>query len=342
MQKTSHHLSTRTVEVNQPAGKAMEDFCLQWGESLRNSSQPVELSAVRIADTFRMHFGLRCPVMPQLGETLDLLGIGWVNNIPIPEGMNAYFVYNRQQSKWELCVRDDRPSMESVNILHELYEILWWRCYYLIPEWEQWASSAKMLHPHDTADDFARAVVLPRYALEKQAADNGHNPLIVAGIFQTAPGYCFMSFLRLTFRIPYIQLRIDFDVKTDQVGFCFDDKPLMQAHIKSKGAKIRSNASKKKWESMLVLDDALSDQRKFVSVEDWIWKAVNEKRDEARYVNILFAISLPTPVYVVVRHNYNKAFVQIVPVGKEEMLLDATLRMHRQAAQAMALEQLQN
>ena len=342
MLTTSPHLSMRTNDVNMPAGEAMELFCLELGERLRKSPVPVELSAKYIARCFLLHFDINWPVMSKLGETLDLLGISWLSNCSIPTNLSACYIYDRQADIWEIQVRDGAPRMESVYVMHELYEILWWRCYYLIPEWRQWAAAAQMSSPHTNAEDFARAVVLPQQPFETQAVENGYNPVTLAAIFQTAPGYCFQSLLYLTYPLPYIQLRIDLDVKPDQSDFCFDEQPLTQAQIMTKGTRIRPNASKTKWTSMFVLQDSLPKKNDFVSIENWISKAVNEQRDEAQYVSTLFAVPLPKPVYVVVRHNYKRAFIQIVPVGKEEMLHDATLKMHRQAAQAMALERLQN
>src|SRR5579859_1974071 len=132
MQVLLSHLAIRPNEVNEPAGEALETFCLEVGKRLRASPHPVMLSPEIIADYFRSHFDLYPPVISKLGCLLDQLEIDWSNDEQIQGDGPACYLYNRNLGRWQIIVRSDARSMESIQVLHELYELLWWRCYYLI------------------------------------------------------------------------------------------------------------------------------------------------------------------------------------------------------------------
>jgi hypothetical protein len=325
-QMNPSHLALRPNEVDRPAGKTLEDFCLELGRILRSQEEPVFLYAELIAHWFRWRFNLYPPVMPNLGQLLDELGIDWATSYAIESDEPASYTYDWQKSQWCITTRTDAGLMESIHILHELYELFWWRCYYLLPEWKEWVEFSNMNHPHPTADEFARDLVLHMESFGSVAQEFKYNPIMLAGRYQTAAGICFQTFLRVNFPVPYIQVRLDTVSRQAQSSMdLFEDAPAALARIHTKGAKFHTNHSLRKWTAMFHLREHLPCKNTFVPVEDWICKAILRGFPTTCETDRLLGIQLPKPVFAVVRPRFSKPFLQVVPVSRKELLIDEAI-----------------
>lgn len=335
---SNYQLWNRTNPVNKPASDLLEEYCLQIGEFCRNQKQPVILSAETWTKWFCERFDFRPPVLQKIGKLLDEFGIDWQSNMRCASGVDASYTFNEQADCWQIEVRENAGRMEGFYALHDLHEIIWWRCKYLIPEWEEWVQHTNMKSAHDSADIFAHEAVIPKSLFNAKAEEFCYNPIQLADHFQTVPGLCFQAFLRCHVRYPYWQARLDFEARSEQSTMNFEDYYPIQAKVHTKGTKIAENLRSEKWAAIFQLAEKVPSKGNFVPVEDWICNAMREKRTVAQETNVLLGLKLPGLVYAVVRPNYDKGFLQVVPAAKASMLMDLALEMQHRATVVLNME----
>lgn len=319
MKRQSDHLSTRLHAVDMPAGKNLEDFCLALGEHLRSPQEPI-LAVFLIANQFSSYFGLKCPIAPQIASLLDDLEIG-VEYADHAHAEPTTYTYSYERKQWVIYLREDAGRMEVIHILHEVFEILWWRCSYLIPEWSQWVSLSKIKHPHEVAEEFARAVTLPVGGFSDLAKQHGYNPITLGGIFQVPAGICFQQLLRLQIAFPYIQLRLDFTQTPTQWQLDFDEAG-EEVQISTKGCKLRKNLLPTSYPEIRQLERGLAKRKSFTFSEVWIREAMEKQTAQSRETDLVLGVPLPRTVFVVLRPQRDKAFLQIVPMKYRDRLTD--------------------
>jgi hypothetical protein len=302
-----------------PAGDRLEQFCLELGEYLRSQQESTQLVFL-IANLFADYFTLKYPIAPQIASLLDNLEIV-LEYVDHANAEPTTYTYSYDRGKWVIFLREDAGRMDVVHILHEVFEILWWRCSYLIPEWSQWVSLSKIRHPHEVAEEFAQGVILPVGVFGELAKQHGYNPITLGGIFQVPAGVCFQQILRLQIAFPYIQARLDFTRTPTQGQFDFDEAG-DEVQIVTKGCKLRKSLKPSSYPEMRQLEKGLAKRKSFIFLEGWINEAMETKSAQGRETDIVLGVRLPRTVFVALRPQREKAFLQIVPMKYRDRLID--------------------
>lgn len=230
--------------VNKAAGEAMETFCRYIAWYLRPDQDRPARTLEDLVTTLRGRFKLTLPIVPQLTKFLAELGIEMIwfeqqENVNV----DGFYSYDSPSQRWQIHIPSGLSIFEPRAILHETFEIFFWRCYHTIEWFPQWAIDNKILDPHEKADEFAFLMMLPRQKFCNLAHKMDCDLWQLASRCNVHPSPCFNAISRyMKFSYPFFHLRLNFGAKPDQPTMQFDDNYL-QAKIIGKACKYPKDES---------------------------------------------------------------------------------------------------
>jgi hypothetical protein len=312
-----------------PARRTLEEFCGYLGETFAPSHRRLLPSVEEIAQEFRQFFQLPVPVAPALKTLLESLNIAL-----IPHGNSrdpdACASYDTETQRWEILIRFDVGKRESLCILRELWLILFAYSGHRVPWWEAWSAEMGIVRPRTVADRFACAVVLPPPIFPERALECGLNPWTLANRFLTTPGACCYALLRqMRLPFPYFQALLNFCPDPPQQTRLFFQENSVKAEVWKKGIRRVYGRAAGNWPEMEALGVAFPRAGSIVEVDGGLYRAIKACFPTVERTASLVGVQLPKPVCVVARPNgtaQSQMFVQAVPCGHEEVLLDEVLR----------------
>lgn len=316
------------------AGNLLEDFC----DNLM-ISHFTETQALRpedIAQEFRTYFRVpssHVPI-PFVRGLIEKFEIS-LKGTPCQSGIAAMWTYNLTESRYEITTPYN-CSEEAVSLLHELFEIIYWRCYHRNRHRvTQWLRQLNICQPHQVADIFAYALVLPRHEFQAKAEQSGINIYYLANHFGVRPATIhFAVNLQFSSTCPLFLIRLSFRNLScqDQVAIRFDTtekRESVPAVVWKQSLKRGlGGKSRNAWRAMELLGEKCPGKHELIDVDGIAYQAIHEGRSLMDTTDQIFGMKLPTKVFVVARPNSNKdqMYVQIVPIGYEKVLMDDVLR----------------
>ena len=175
---------------NQPAKEPLEQFVMVLGRELPRTLKPREMQ-MEIIRRLCHEFNLRPPVLSvAIKNFLELVGIH-LNDAP--RAHSTLFIWNPEMSRYEIKTRTCWQQEWSLEIWHEVSEIIFWRCYHKIRWWKQWAASNRLVKPHDDGDEFAYHLLLSPQSVPSQAKKRGYNVYEVAKYYRVPTHFAFRA-----------------------------------------------------------------------------------------------------------------------------------------------------
>jgi len=128
-------LTAQTVVVkpalDRPLSPKLEEFLTDICWRLQEMPDKPRMTLQDFADALRTKFKLGVPLMPQLHKFLAEMGVGleWRDKA---KGLDGSFDYDPIQGRWVIYIPADLGLRESFVIMHEVFELVSWRCYHRI------------------------------------------------------------------------------------------------------------------------------------------------------------------------------------------------------------------
>lgn len=320
-----------------PAKEPLERFIIVLGRELPRNLNPREMQIEVIRQLCR-HFGFKPPILSSKIKTfLEFVGIHLED---APRAHDTTFIWNRVMERYEIKTRTCWLNEWSVDIWHEVSEIIFWRCYHKIGWWKQWAIKNKITQPHNYGDEFAFQLLLSPQSVPAQAKKRGYNVYGVADYYRVPTNLAFralsscnnyehpvlMALLHLNVRPPSTQqtscqedLFAEYDVPGEiahaRVWKKFYNHGRVAEDVYGLGVQerhLRSNEEKafQSLKSYLKTNNILS----FEAV-DPIYRYNFDKESKEWTVPHILGLDLPTELTVITQrspHNSNEIFVQIM------------------------------
>lgn len=218
-------VQTETVKpaIDRPLSRKLEDWLTTICWRLQEMPDRPRMTLQDFADALRTEFKLGIPLMPQITKFLAEMEIGLVWREK-SGGLDASFDYNPLKSRWEIYIPSDLGLRESFAVMHEVSELVAWRCYYRIPWWVEWAQEEGCADPHKKADEFAFFMVLPSRKFRNQAKKHGYDLWNLATLCQTTPPLCFQALTRcVSFPYPIFHALFSVGALPEQLGMMFEE-----------------------------------------------------------------------------------------------------------------------
>ncbi len=321
--------------IDRPCSRKLEDLLRHIGWSLQPEADRPGRTIEDFVTAFRKAFKLSLPIAPQMTKFLSEAGIE-MNWLEERKGVNvdASYDYDAASQKWQIYVRSGLGIFEPRAILHEVYEIFFWRCYHVIPWFKDWAIQNKIYDPHDKADDYASLMMLPRRKFCNLAKKLDYDIWRLASHCQVHPNSCFNAVTRYaSFKHPFFHMNLSFGALPDQLSMLYEENTL-QAKIVGKAYKSPQNEEyglnweylepeeKVRWQLMDCIKD-LSHKGEFLDIP-----SSNSSHLAHRNGKTIFAETdcfagcvLQGPVSVIARPGKNShVYVQVVPSGYSSAL----------------------
>lgn len=346
--------------INAPCSRQMEALVSEIGRELRPGGDH-ECSQEEIARRVCSAFELKPPILEvKIITFLETAGIYQQN---APAVKDTTLVYNRIMSRWEIHTRPCASHDWSREVWHEVWEILFWRCYHRIPWWQAWAAGKKYYKPHDSADRFAYLLLLSPQSVPAQARKRCYDVYEVAKFYGVPTSLAFnalSSCRRLSHPLLMALIRLDAAAPVEiqitlERGLFVPDSRLadpVHAHVYQKTYKpasgIRTPGSymsvqqQKEERAMERTFQALSEHFRKNNIlqvlgDDPVYN--NSRQTEARFQTVrhLLGLDLEAAVCVITRQSpraCQEIFIQVVPPGETAGFMprvsgpeDATVRM---------------
>jgi len=300
-----------------------------------------------IARRLCQEFNLKPPILSDKIRTfLEEAGIHLEDD---PYCDSTTFFYNRTMSRYEIRTRSCFQGEWSLEIGHELWEILFWRCFHKIDWWKDWAIRNKITKPHDKADEFAFHLLLSPGSVPAQAKKCGHDVYAVARYYRVPTNLAFRalsSYGRYKHPVVMALLKLNTSPPKSPQPFCMGDlfadiSPSYElAHAEvynkfyksGKGAiEIASHDVQRYMTKVQSLSDLSSHlkRKSVLSFEtfDPIYRRCQQPQPQEHTVTHILGLDLNTELTVITRQaptRPNEIFVQIMPPQfKEAFLLPA-------------------
>ena len=185
--------SDRTLDdpfEDHPAKESLEQFMVVLGRELPRTLNAREMQTEIIRRLCR-EFKLKPPVLSKAIKTfLELVGIHLED---APRAHSTLFTWNRVMSRYEIKTRTCLKQEWSLEVWHEVSEIIFWRCYHRIKWWKKWAASNKFYKPHNYGDEFAYRLLLSPQSVSSQAKKRGYNVYEVAKYYRVPTNFAFRA-----------------------------------------------------------------------------------------------------------------------------------------------------
>ncbi len=322
--------------IDKPAGKGLEDLVRHIGWKMQPDADRQEPYTLEdFANLIRRRYKLTMPVAPQLSKMLTEMGIEMVwfeqqKNVNV-DGWN---IYDLASHLWQIHIPSGLGIFEPRAILHETFEIVFWRCYHRIPWFAAWAKEMKIIDPHKSADEFAFLVMLPRRKFCNLARRLECDIWQIAPKCAVHPSVCFSAVSRyMNFPFPFFHLRLSFGAKPDQMSMRFDDE-WTQAKIAAKTYKPpKDEELDPYWDNLspeqLRLWLPLTHFEKFrpkgefldIPLDDVTALALQRYQTVIAQTDRVAGYQLEGPVSAIARPGEkSQVYVQVVPCGYEALL----------------------
>ena len=337
-----HDYSLDNPATDAPCSREMEALVGEIGRELRPGGD-YECSQEEIARRVCGTFKLKPPILE--AKILIFLEMANIYQKNAPAAKDTTFVYNRLMSRWEIHTRTCAPYDWSREIWHDVWEILFWRCYHRIPWWRAWAAGMKYYKPHDSADRFAYLLLLSPQSVPAQARKRCYDVYEVAKFYSVPTSLAFnalSSCRRLSHPLLMALLRLDAPAPVEiqitlERGLFVPDSRLadpVHAHVYQKtykpasgirapGSYMSAQQQQEKW-AMGWTFEALSKHFHKNSILEVLGDDpmyYNSRQTEARVQTVLhlFGLDLETEVSVITRQSprdCKEIFLQVVPPGE--------------------------
>ena len=372
-----HDHSLENPATNAPCSREMEALIGEIGRDLRPGGD-YECSQEEIARRVCSVFKLKPPILE--AKILIFLEMANIYQKNAPAAKDTTFVYNRLMSRWEIHTRTCAPHDWSREVWHDVWEILFWRCYHRISWWREWAAGKKYDKPHDSADRFAFLLLLSPQSVPAQARKRCYDVYEVAKFYGVPTSLAFNALSccpKLSFPLLMAIVRLDAaapaetQMTLDGDLFAQDDRLAapVYAHVYQKAYKRASGVR----EPGFYLS---AQQQKEERVMEWTFTALhkhfrknnilevlgddpmyyNSRQAEARVQTVLhlFGLDLDTEVSVITRQSprdCKEIFLQVVPPaeaagfmprvsGPEDAAMRVVLQDWRRAARGVKQQPL--
>jgi len=185
-----HDHSLDNPAINAPCSPKMEALVGEIGRDLKPGGDH-ECSLQEIARRVCSTFNLKPPILET--KILTFLETADIYQNKAPAAKDTTFVYNRVMSRWEIHTRPCAPNDWSREVWHDVWEILFWRCYYRIPWWREWAAGQNYDKPHDSADRFAYLLLLSPQSVPAQSRKRYYDVYEVAKFYGVPTNFAFQA-----------------------------------------------------------------------------------------------------------------------------------------------------
>ena len=220
-------LTAQTVVVkpalDRPLSPKLEEFLTDICWRLQEMPDKPRMTLQDFADALRTKFKLGVPLMPQLHKFLAEMGVGleWRDKA---KGLDGSFDYDPIQGRWVIYIPADLGLRESFVIMHEVFELIFWRCYYRIGWWAEWAREEGFTDPHTKADEFAFFTIVPSTKFRNRAKKLGYDLWGLSTLCHVTHGSCFQALTRSTpFLFPFFHALLSIGTQPDQGRMIFDN-----------------------------------------------------------------------------------------------------------------------
>lgn len=322
-------LSTRPFP-DVPASPMLERFVESIGKKYKARGRGKLGSLQTLAGEFRRRFRIGTRVRVQIYKLAKDLGVEIVNVASHPKaGLYGRSTYNPDLSRYEVHIPPLMKQDEGVTVLHEIFELLFWRCHHRIEWWEDWIRIQRIHDPHLVADQFALKVILSSHRVRKYVKEQGLNPWSMADSFELWPGICTLGIIQyIGFPCPFLQVFLDMrDSSVQQPLLDFNGTgkfaTIKQIHMKS-----RDLISNYQCQEMNELEQIFKKRADTIEIPcgDFISEVRESGMARGAYQEKVLGVSLKSPVYVMARPRKNQIILQYVPINSESILNPAALK----------------
>ena len=322
--------------IDRPLSPLLEDFladlCWRWQEM---PDRP-RMTLQDFAQALRSKFKLGIPLMPQVHKFLADLGIGleWRHHA---NGLDGSFDYNPLKARWEIYIPADLGLRESFVIMHEVFEVLAWRCYHRIPWWADWARVESCSDPHKKADEFAFLTVLPPQKFRNRAKKLNYDVWELSNRCQTTQGPCFQALTRFpSFPFPFFHALFSVDARPDQTWMFFENDVVSTRVVRKNYKKPTEEevgieweklkpSQRPSWEAVETFSSAGKIQNLPAKNEcfelghdDLVYQAKMQSQVLSATTDRIASITLDAPVDVIIRPKPDQpslVYLQVLPEG---------------------------
>lgn len=333
---TDHSLSNPAV--NLPCAEPLENFVKKLGWML-NPKNEEKCNREEIARLLCREFKLKPPITGDKIRTfLEVTGI---YHEVAPCNKETTFISNRLMARWEIHTRPCATYEWSREVWHEVWEILFWRCFHLIPWWKGFAQKNGWHRPHDGADDFAYQVLLSSASVSAMARNRGYDLYDIANHYTVPTNFAFRALSSCTSSSrPLIYAVIRLNARPAQTqqsslsGGLFGEEELLEdvvhAQVYHKSCRLNftvdtdeplSPDQQQEWNDQDRTFKSLSKHLRNGSVlqtegNDPLYCYSRQPEPKQWIVSCLFGLNLPTEVAVITQQSPrcdDEIFLQIVP-----------------------------
>lgn len=348
---------------NEPCSEKLEKFVKDIAWQLK-SGHGDECSQEEIIRRVCNKFNLKPPITG--GKIRTFLEESGIYHEVSGNAGDTTFFYNRLMSRWEIHTRPCATYEWSREVWHDVWEILFWRCFHVIPWWKEWAAQKGYLRPHDKADEFAFLLLLSSLSVPAQARKRLYDVYGVADYYTVPTSLAFralQSYTRFSHPLLMAVLRLDVrppEPKQSSIGGGLFEE--YNAPATSVYAQVYHKVNKPGYERPgydAVLDPRWQQEHRdlqqsfktlshhlrqksivCVSPDDPMYRYCRQAEPRAWVVQHLFGVDLPKEVCVITRQSprcSNEIFLQVIPCEYEDAFMpdDNDLRNLPEVAQHM-------
>ena len=329
-----HQLAQLKEQPNMPGGKGLEDLVSCIASEMAPSSYRPPYNLQDLAWKFTKFIELRdMPIRTHLDRMLNTLGVVWITHL---EDFEPTFFYHHGNKRWEIHTSGMDDAWTSVKVIHEVFEIVCWRCHHRIHWWRKWAATQGLADPHKQAEKFAFLVVLPDGKFRGLAKKLKYDMWALAGICQVPPHLIFQALnehVGLPYPMFHAQLRFG-AAPPDQAPCLFDDAPIEESRalVKRKAYKVRKKDGQIDWSGLDPEEwlrwSAVGDMEKFAPKNAYISMELDDVIETARKKSgfvvtksrRVAGIPLGSMATVIVRtteKSVDSVYFQVIPSGCE-------------------------
>ncbi len=337
---------------NLPCKPPFEALVQKIGWELRPASDR-KCSQQEIARMLCSDFNLKPPITGEKIRTFfEMAGI---HHDVAPCSGETTFIPNRSMRRWEIYTRPCATFEWSREVWHEVWEILFWRCYHCIPWWKDWAARNGCYRPHAKADEFAYQVLLSPQSVSAQSRKRYYDLYEVANYYSVPTNLAFralQSYSRFEFPLLFMVLRMDtkppdqaqISLQGDLFGHTDDRANIVHATVwhtaykKGLLPQVHELFSAEETENRRALElnfQTLARHcRKGVSLcteaNDPLYRYCKQTEPKSWSVSHVFGLDLTAEVTVITRQSPrcdNEIFLQIMPAGQEASFLENTNKL---------------
>lgn len=345
---------------NLSCGEKLEKFVREIAWQLKPGYGD-ECSQEEIARRLCRAFHLKPPITGEKIRTF-LEESGIYHEVSENAGDTTFFP-NRLMARWEIHTRPCKTYEWSREVWHDVWEILFWRCFHVISWWKTWAAQKGYFRPHDKADEFAYLMLLSSLSVPAQARKRQYNVYGVANYYTVPTNLAFralQSYTRFSHPLLLAILRLDVGPpvlsQAPVAGCLFEEynaptrgvfaRVYRKVHKRGYGSPYPDAALDPQWQeehrnirqSFETLSQHLRENNIIcVSPDDPMYQYCRQEEAKLWKVQHIFGVDLPKEVSVITRQSprcSNEIFLQVVPCGHEADFLpsDDVLRNAEEAA----------